>query len=191
MSEDRTKTKMLNNQKHREVEKDKYHILHVTLDTDLSLYIDNLRNYLNLIKEAFHKIKAPYFMPAYLTSEKEISLSQLQLLHLDQEKAIYEHLDQKEIYLYKFNIKENMPILFYSNIVFYDNFNQTLPNGMNVSDEVLINLDEYHLTQKKQEEFFMCYEPNEYEHEIVKVHVKEYEIDLKNGEEKAGAVSNK
>ncbi len=191
MSEDRTKTKMLNNQKHREVEKDKYHILHVTLDTDLSLYIDNLRNYLNLIKEAFHKIKAPYFMPAYLTSEKEISLSQLQLLHLDQEKAIYENLSQKEIYLYKFNIKENMPILFYSNIVFYDNFNQTLPNGMNVSDEVLINLDEYHLTQKKQEEFFMCYEPNEYEHEIVKVHVKEYEIDLKNGEEKAGAVSNK
>ena len=184
MSEDRTKTKTLNNQKHREVEKDKYNVLHITPDTDLSLYIDNLQNYLNFIKEAFHKITAPYALPAYVTSTEEMPLEKLHLFHLDQAKAIEEKLDQKEIYLYKLNIKENMPILFYSNIVFYDNFNQTLPSGMDVSDEVLLNLNDYTLTEKAQDNFYMNYQPNEYENQIVKVHVREYDMELEKGKEK-------
>ena len=38
-------------------------------------------------------------------------------------------------------IKENMPMLFFSNIIFYDNSNKTLPVGMNLSAEVMIDLN--------------------------------------------------
>ena len=46
-----------------------------------------------------------------------------------------------EFNLYKINIKEDMPLIYYTNIMFYDNFNQTLPLGMNVKSKVLIDSD--------------------------------------------------
>ena len=46
-----------------------------------------------------------------------------------------------------------MPILYYSNIMFFDNMNQTLPIGMNLSDEVLVDLNKYKLVENKKEEF--------------------------------------
>ena len=45
----------------------------------------------------------------------------------------------KEVYLYKINIKENTPVAFYTNYVFYDNFNKTLPVGMDISTEILFD----------------------------------------------------
>ena len=50
-----------------------------------------------------------------------------------------------------------MPILYYSNIIFYDNFNQTLPLGMNLSDEVLVNLKKCKLKEATTESFKINY----------------------------------
>ena len=174
MSEDKTKIKILNNQKHREIEKDKYNILNINPQTELSLYIDNLRNYLNLTKEAFCKITSSYYMPIYLAQEKPIKLENLQICHLNQNKAIQSKAE--EIYLYKFNWQEGMPILYYSNIVFFDNFNQTLPLGMNVSDEVLINLNNCICTEKAKETFKINHIIDEYTHKIVTVNAIEYDV---------------
>ncbi len=178
MSEDKTKIKVLNNQKHREIEKDKYNILNITPNTELSVYIDNLRNYLNLINEAFCKISSSYTMPIYLASTEELTLDNINVFHLNEIKSIENEIKAVEnkikavgnenkaveneikaieeeknanetIYLYKINWKANMPILYYSNIIFYDNFNQTLPLGMDVSDEVLVNLGKCKLKEKR------------------------------------------
>lgn len=176
MSDDKTKIKVLKNQKHREIEKDKYNILNITPQTELSVYIDNLRNYLKLVKEAFCKITSNYNMPIYLASEKEIELENLQLFHLDQNKAIKQEESKEEIYLYKINWQENMPILYYSNIIFFDNFNKTLPMGMDLSDEVLVNLEGYKYIEKAKESFRINYLVNEFSHKIVKVNVIEYDI---------------
>ena len=51
--EDKTKIKVINNKKHREIEKDKYKILNINSNSDVNLYKDNLKNYLKLINEAF------------------------------------------------------------------------------------------------------------------------------------------
>lgn len=174
MSEDKTKIKILNNQKHREIEKDKYNILNINPQTELSLYIDNLRNYLNLLQEAFCKITSNYRMPIYLAQEKPIKLENLQICHLNQNKAIQSNAEQ--LYLYKFNWQEGMPILYYSNIVFFDNFNQTLPLGMNVSDEVLINLNNCICIEKAKETFKINHIIDEYTHKIVTVNAIEYDV---------------
>ena len=179
MSEDKTKIKVLNNQKHREVEKDKYNILNITLQTELDTFIDTLRNYLKLVKEAFCKINTTYELSVYLAKEKAISLENLQILHLDQKKAIEQNLGQKEIYLYRLNVSEKVPILYYSNIIFFENFNQTLPKGMDVSDEILIDLNNCILKEKKKEIFQYNHIIDNYHHEIIQVHVLEYEVKKK------------
>ena len=111
------------------------------MQTELDVYIDTLRNYLNLIKEAFCKVTTPQNISVYMTSTQKLDKKNLNILHLDVNKAIAENIDKEEIYLYKINIKEAMPILYYSNIMFFDNMNQTLPIGMNLSDEVLVDLN--------------------------------------------------
>ena len=162
ISDDNTKVKTLNNKKHREIEKDKYKVLNISKQTDLDLYIDTIRNYLNLVKEAFCKITTSQNIPVYMTSTKKINNKNLNVLHLDINKAISENLDKDEVYLYKINIKEAMPILYYSNIMFFDNMNQTLPLGMNISDEVLIDLSKYKILEVKKEDFKINYLKDEY-----------------------------
>ena len=157
ISEDSTKIKVINNTKHREIEKDKYKVLNISMQTELDVYIDTLRNYLNLIKEAFCKVTTPQNISVYMTSTQKLDKKNLNILHLDVNKAIAENIDKEEIYLYKINIKEAMPILYYSNIMFFDNMNQTLPIGMNLSDEVLVDLNKYKLLETKKEEFKINY----------------------------------
>lgn len=176
ISDDNTKVKTLNNKKHREIEKDKYRVLNISKQTDINLYIDTIRNYLNLVKEAFCKITTAQNIPIYLTSTKKIDNKNLNILHLDINKAIAENIDKEEIYLYKINIKEAMPILYYSNIMFFDNMNQTLPLGMNLSDEVLIDLSKYKLLETKKEDFKINYLEDEYTSKIVTIHSFEYNI---------------
>lgn len=176
ISDDNTKVKTLNNKKHREIEKDKYKVLNISKQTDLDLYIDTIRNYLNLVKEAFCKITTSQNIPVYMTSTKKINNKNLNVLHLDINKAISENLDKDEVYLYKINIKEAMPILYYSNIMFFDNMNQTLPLGMNISDEVLIDLSKYKILEVKKEDFKINYLKDEYTNKIIQVKSVEYNV---------------
>ncbi len=176
ISEDSTKIKVINNTKYREIEKDKYKVLNISVQTELDVYIDTLRNYLNLIKEAFCKVTTPQNISVYMTSTQKLDKKNLNILHLDVNKAIAENIDKEEIYLYKINIKEAMPILYYSNIMFFDNMNQTLPIGMNLSDEVLVDLNKYKLVENKKEEFKINYLKDEYNNKIIKVNSIEYDV---------------
>ena len=176
ISEDITKIKTINNTKHREIEKDKYKVLNISMQTELDIYIDTLRNYLKLIKEAFCKVTTSQNISVYMTSTQKLDKKNLNILHLDVNKAIAENIDKEEIYLYKINIKEAMPILYYSNIIFYDNINQTLPLGMNLSDEVLVNLSKYKLVETIKEEFKINYLQDEYTSKIIKIQCIEYNI---------------
>ena len=176
ISEDITKIKTINNTKHREIEKDKYKVLNISMQTELDIYIDTLRNYLKLIKEAFCKVTTSQNISVYMTSTQKLDKKNLNILHLDVNKAIAENIDKEEIYLYKINIKEAMPILYYSNIIFYDNINQTLPLGMNLSDEVLVNLSKYKLVETNKEDFKINYLQDEYTSKIIKIQCIEYNI---------------
>ena len=176
ISEDITKIKTINNVKHREIEKDKYEVLNISKDIELDMYIDILKNYSNLIKEALCKISSAQSMPLYITSNKELNTKNINILHMDANKAIDSSIEQDEIYLYKINTKKAMKMVYYSNIIFYDNTNQTLPVGMNLSDEVLIDLGQYNLEKINEEDFKINYFKDEYTNKIVKVHSVEYNV---------------
>ena len=177
--EDKTKIKIINNTKHREIEKDKYKILNLNLDTNIESYIENLKSYLNLIKEALNKIKTPCDMPVYIVNSKK-SIEGINIFNINPEIALEKEMKSKKANIfYKLNVKGNTPAIFYTNIMFYDNFNKTLPIGMNLSTEVLIDINKLDLKYIKEDSFYMNYKLNEYEYGTKKIFVYEYEADLK------------
>jgi len=182
LSEDNTKIKFINNQKHREIEKDKYKVLNINLDTDLDVYIHTIQNYCMLIKEALNKIKLPYNLAIYKENSKK-SIEGINIYEINPENVILEMLKNKKEknILCKINIKENMPILFYSNSILFDNFNKTLPTGMNLSTEVLVDIDKIDIKCIKETEFNINTQKNEFE--VITKKVKVYEYEAENREE--------
>ena len=85
----------------------------------------------------------------------------------------------KETYLYKINVPENTKLVFYSNITFFENNNQTLPLGMDISQEGLINMDKYKLELKGKYEFNINIFKNEFDNFVKNVKVYEYNLTSK------------
>ena len=177
--EDKTKIKTLNNEKHREIQKDKYKVLNINMETDLKLYTENLENYLKLIRESLNKIKSPYNMSAYCVGTKK-GLKGLNILSINPRDAFEHELSGKKskITLCKVNIKEDAPLVFYSNIMFYDNFNKTLPLGMNLSSDVLIDADKLELKFIQEESFYINYKIDEFDYGTKEIVVYEYDMEL-------------
>ena len=167
----------INNVRHRESKKDKYRILNISKEITLEDFIDNVRNYLKLIKEVLNKIKTNSNLSIYKLSNKKIELENLNIFNINP-KNEFKDVDfskSKEVYLYKVNIKENTPVAFYTNYVFYDNFNKTLPIGMDISTEILFDTFKSKIKETKHEEFNINVYEDEYTSKVLKVNVIEYE----------------
>ena len=93
--DDKTKIKAINNQKHREIEKDKYKVLNINTDTDVEAYKENIHGYLQLIKEALNKIQAPYDMSVYCVNNKK-SIEGMHIFDINPKSAIEQELRSKK-----------------------------------------------------------------------------------------------
>ena len=83
--------------------------------------------------------------------------------------------------LYKINLKENTPILAFTNIAYFENNNKTLPLGMNVSEDILIDNNLIDLELKEEQELkLVTYEDlNDELSDIIIKTMKIEEYDLK------------
>ena len=81
--------------------------------------------------------------------EKLSKLSKLnrvfEVYDLSIENALQKYEDDGEgaLNLVKLNLKEDMPLLYFSNIIFFDNNNKTLPEGMDLSSSVLLDTKKF------------------------------------------------
>lgn len=167
----------INNVRHRENQKDKYRILNINKEITLEDFIDNVRNCLNLVKEVLNKIKTNSELSIYKLSSKKMKIENLNIFNINP-KNEFKDVDfskDKEVYLYKINIKENTPVAFYTNYVFYDNFNKTLPVGMDISTEILFDTFKSKIKEINQETFNINVYDDEYTSKVLKVNVVEYE----------------
>lgn len=182
MVEDKTKIKILNNKKHRETEKDIYNILNIHLDTTLEEYKDIIKQYLIILEESYKKIKSPYNLSVYQFKNTDISESNFEIFNLNP-KDVIEKADTKceKLILNKINIKANMPLIFYTNSIFYNNRNETLPLGMNLGTEVLIDLDKYEKKLISRKDFKKNFMEDEFNNCVKTIELYEYEL---NREEK-------
>lgn len=181
VSEDKSKVKVLNNNMHRETEKDKFKILNVNMNTELLEFTEKLQEIKSIIENS-NKVETPYNLSIYKASTEKLDTENIEKFDLNPQETlekIEENSENKDIYLYKINIPEKTKLVFYSNIIFYENNNNTLPLGMDVSQEVLIDMNLYNLDLKSKDEFDINICKDEFTHFIRKVKVYEYDINAK------------
>jgi len=140
---DDTAIKYIGNRSHRENEKSKFKILNINKKIDVFDFTEKLQSTISFIEGAIPKGKAEYDFSLYKVSQitEQIDEQAFEVYNLNEEKALEEYEDDGEgaLNLIKLNVKEGLPLLYYSNIIFYDNNNQTLPLGMDLSSSVLID----------------------------------------------------
>ena len=175
--EDKTKIKVLKNNKHREIEKNLYKILDIHLDTSLEAYKDNIVHYEKILDKAYLKSIIPYDISSYKIDNKTIDEEKWYIMDINEKEAISKtDLNEEDIILNKVNIKENMSAIFYSNIMFYDNLNKTLPDGMDITTELLLNLQQYDKKLVSRKDFKMNFLENQFKNIIKNIQVYEYDL---------------
>ena len=178
---DNTKIQLLSGKKHRENLKDKLKILEVTKKLTLEEYQDKIRNILNCIYEVLDKSNSPISVPIYYIGDKELEENAMQVFCINPEEMLKENVNKKELNMYKLNLKENMPIVYFSNSIYYDNHNRTLPVGMDITSKCLIKLSDYETILKEKDEFRVSNIKDEMKVSTIKINV--YEYDLRKKEE--------
>ena len=190
--EDNTKVRRINNKKHRELPKDKFDILEINKNTrtighKLSLQVIML----NLLK-ALEKGIIPESLPVYKAINKgELENKQINVFNINPENEIKEAISNSgnKINLYKINLKEGTKGIGFTNIIFYDNQNKTLPVGMDLSTKMIVDTSTLHLNLLNKKLFNIIDFENEdddfSEFTIKDVNVFEYEVvDFEDVEEK-------
>ena len=190
--EDNTKVRRINNKKHRELPKDKFDILEINKNTrtighKLSLQVIML----NLLK-ALEKGIIPESLPVYKAINKgELENNQINVFNINPENEIKEAISNNgnKINLYKINLKEGTKGIGFTNIIFYDNQNKTLPVGMDLSTKMIVDTSTLHLNLLNKKLFNIIDFENEdddfSEFTIKDVNVFEYEVvDFEDVEEK-------
>lgn len=147
VEDDNRKIKYIGSKSHRENEKSKFKILNINKKIDVFDFTEKLQATLNYLEGAFPKITSEYDMPIYklVPITEKIKEKAFDVYDMNIEKALEEYEENGEgaYNLIKLNYKENMPLLYYSNIAFYDNQNKTLPEGMDLSTKILIDCNRF------------------------------------------------
>lgn len=189
MKEDSTTVKYLNNKSHRESEKDKFQILDVNKKIDIFDFTEKMQMIAASLNESLHKIKSNYDMPLYkiVSVNEKLHSTDYNIFDINIERELYSYENKFEsaVKLLKLNFKENFPLVYLTNCIYYDNFNNTLPNGMDVSSRVLIDADmfEYELVQKKKVKTNRYFsDSNDLYPKLVYIYIEEYDVKLKNND---------
>lgn len=144
LEEDYTKIRLLGNNKHRENKKNIYSILKVNDKTTLEEYKNSIDDIVKLLDEAYRKITSVADFPVYFKKAKK---GEYVLADIESKNLI--EGNNSEI-IYKTEISKDTHILYLSNITYYDNYNKTLPNGMDEGTKVVIKLDEIKTQNEKK-----------------------------------------
>ena len=181
--ENNTKIKKINNKKHRELPRDKYNILDVNKNTKQIGYKLTLQSIIKNIASALEKGVIPENLPVYkAVLDDKLNNKEINVFNINPEEEIKDAMieDGNKINLYKINVKEGTNGVAFTNIIFYDNQNKTLPLGMDLSTKLILNTAKLHLNLLSKKTFKVAKledEKDDFSEVLVKdVEVYEYEI---------------
>lgn len=181
--EDNTKVKKIKNKKHRELPRDKYNILDVNKNTKQIGYKLTLQSIIKNVTSALEKGVIPENLPVYkAVLDDKLNNKEINIFNINPEEEIKDAMieDGNKINLYKINVKEGTNGVAFTNIIFYDNQNKTLPLGMDLSTKLILNTAKLHLNLLSKKTFKVAKledEKDDFSEVLVKdVEVYEYEI---------------
>ena len=162
--EDTTKIKKIKNQKYREASRNKFEILDVNKMTKQLEFKLNLEKVIQVIKDAFNSVKSPEDATIYKAiNDEKIDENEFNVFNLNPQEEITEALETEgnEINLYKLNLKKGENVLGFTNIIYCNNKNKTLPIGMDFSTKVMLDLTKLDKKLKKIGKFHVAKFENE------------------------------
>ncbi len=181
--QDTTKIRKINNKKHRELPKDKFNILEVNKNTKQIGFKLVLQSIIQNITKALEKGVIPESLPVYKAiNENILNNKGINVFNINPENEMKEASMSygNNINLYKLHIKEGTKGIGFTNIIFYDNQNKTLPVGMDLSTKMIVDTSKLHLKMLDQKSFNIMSFDNEQDDfsdfEIKKVTVFDYDI---------------
>ncbi len=176
--EDNTKVKKINNKRHRELPRDKFDILEIDKNTKTIGYKLSLQSVIKNILKALEKVVIPESLPLYkITDNEKLNEKEINVFNINPESEINEALesDLDKINLYKLNIKEGTNGVGFTNIIFYDNKNKTLPIGMDLSTKIIVDISKLHLSLLNKKSFRIANFENQ-EDDFSEVNIKDIDV---------------
>ena len=174
MLQDSTKVSKINNKKHRELPKDKFNILEISKNTKQIGFKMSLENVISNIKTALTKIVIPEDVPVYKAIiDDKIDDRKINVFDINPEDEINKAIKEEnsKINFYKINLKEGTNIVSYTNCIFFDNQNKTLPVGQDLSTNILVDVSRLNLTLKNKSSFKIVKFENKHD-DFSKVEIK-------------------
>ena len=182
--EDSRKIKKINDKKHRELQRDEFKILDINQDTKRIGYRLSLEQTIKTIIRAIKKVTIPENLGIYkATTLEKLNEKEINVFNINPRNEIEEALKKETniINIYKINVKQGMRGIGFTNIVFYDNINKTLPVGMNLSTKMIFDISKLQLQLKSKQSFkivdFENPEDDFADFTIKDINVFEYDID--------------
>ena len=178
MSQDARKVSKIANKNHREIAKDKLNILEINKNTKQIGYKMALETVVDNIKKALDKVAIIDDLPVYkILDNEKLDPKNINIFDINPENEIHENIKDKgnKFNLYKINIKRGMNGISYTNIIFYDNQNKTLPIGQDRSTKILVDLSKVDLKLVNRTSFKMT-EIEDEKDDFSKVNVKTFQV---------------
>ena len=188
IEDDSRKLKYIGSRSHRENEKSKFKILNINKKIDVFDFTEKLQSIISYLEGATPKGVAEYDFSLYKVTQitEKVKEKSFDIYNINVEKALEEYEDDGEgaLNLIKLNYKEGLPLLYYSNIIFFDNNNQTLPLGMDMSSSVFLDCKKFNFTLVGKNKFrtnnYFTESNNLILPKSKDVFVYEYDVELKN-----------
>lgn len=145
LSEDTRKVTKLANKSHREQPKNKYSILRLSKTLKTVEYKAELEDTISTICGAIAKVELDQEVAAYkwIPEEESVDTNELNVFNLDAENEIENAIKESKtgkINLYKMNLNKGVKAVAFSNSVYFDNQNKTLPEGMDLDTRILAKI---------------------------------------------------
>ena len=189
--QDSRKVNKIRNKRHRELAKDKFNILDINKNTKQLGFKMSLETVISNVKNALEKVVIPEALPVYKAIlEDKLDERKINIFNINPENEIKEIIkkDGNKINFYKINLKEGASAISYTNSIFYDNQNKTLPVGQDLSTKILVDITKLDLNVKNKTSFKIA-EFEDEKDDFSKINIKtinvfEFDVELKKQEEK-------
>ena len=158
MAQDRSKVSKIKNKKHREIPKDKFVILDINKGTKQIGYKLALEQVIENVKKALQKVTISEDLPVYKAIQEDLlDEKQINVFDINPEAEMKEAINQgkSKISFYKINLKRGANAISFTNSIFYDNLNKTLPIGQDLSTKILVDVAKLPMDLKKKTSFKM------------------------------------
>ena len=154
--QDSTKVSKIKNKRHRELPKDRFSILEVNKNTKQIGFKLALENVISNVKTALTKVEIPEDISVYkIIADDKIDDRKINVFDINPENEISSNIknENNKFNFYKINLKEKTNAVSFTNCIFYDNQNKTLPVGQDLSTKILVDISKLELKLKEKKTF--------------------------------------